>query len=411
MRAFRSLFAHATRSRAILALVATTALLTVTARPAESQYIYLDANQNGIHDACDRLSVVGPTQFDVWLDTDNNRDGTPAGCTTGFGALDLDHYEIVLRASGGTVAWGPMRNRIAGATVNFCRDGRDSTDAGYYHNGWGGAIVLAPGTYKLATLTVRPLSGTPQIDIVNQHPLRGLERTAFGTQCPGSSQHDHSTRLGRNFLDQDGLGAAAAPAPVLTGPDYMLPQDGTLVTVDVTSTDPLGGAITQLTADLSGLPPGNDGAFVTAADLSSGSFTWTPTTSDAGDYVVTFVTVAGGCRLAFKPTTIHVIGTVTSVAGAATPPAPRLAQNRPNPFNPTTTIDFELTKPGSVRLAVFDARGALVRMLANRWMPAGPQSAAWDGTGTRGVRVGSGVYLYRLEAEGASIVRRMVLLR
>src|SRR5512144_508561 len=113
MRAFRSLLGHAARSRAVLALLTAETVFTLASRPARSQYIYLDSNQNGIHDVCDRLSAVGPTQFDVWLDTDNNRDGTPAACTFGAGALDLDHYEIVLRAVGGTVAWGSMQNWMA----------------------------------------------------------------------------------------------------------------------------------------------------------------------------------------------------------------------------------------------------------------------------------------------------------
>src|SRR5215470_1989575 len=128
MRAYRSMSGHAARSRVATILVAASALLALAALPAHAQYVYLDANQNGIHDACDVMAAVGPTQFDVWLQTDTNRDGTPAVCGSGVGALDLDHYEIVLHVTGGTVLWGKMQNYLSGASFNFCRDGRDTTD-------------------------------------------------------------------------------------------------------------------------------------------------------------------------------------------------------------------------------------------------------------------------------------------
>src|SRR5207249_4744320 len=63
-----------------------------------------------------------------------------------------------------------------------------------------------------------------------------------------------------------------------------------LVTINVTATDPDGQAITSLTANLSGLPAGNNAVFTPSADKSSGQLTWTPTFADsrAAPYVVTF---------------------------------------------------------------------------------------------------------------------------
>ncbi len=86
-----------------------------------------------------------------------------------------------------------------------------------------------------------------------------------------------------------------------------------------------------------------------------------------------------------------------------------LHQNSPNPFNPSTTIAFELPVAGPVRLAVFDVRGRLVRTLAQGAMDAGSHDVQWDGRDTRNVRVSSGLYFYRLETTGASEVRKMVL--
>lgn len=86
-----------------------------------------------------------------------------------------------------------------------------------------------------------------------------------------------------------------------------------------------------------------------------------------------------------------------------------LRQNSPNPFNPSTAIGFELPSPGAVRLAVYDVRGRWVRTLAEGAMDAGSHTATWDGRDARGVRAGSGLYFYKLDAGGNSDVRKMVL--
>jgi hypothetical protein len=88
-----------------------------------------------------------------------------------------------------------------------------------------------------------------------------------------------------------------------------------------------------------------------------------------------------------------------------------LGANQPNPFNPHTTIPFALTEPGRARLAVYDLAGRLVRVLVDARVTAGAHTASWDGTNAAGDAVGSGVYLYRLEAGRSTETRRMMLLK
>lgn len=88
-----------------------------------------------------------------------------------------------------------------------------------------------------------------------------------------------------------------------------------------------------------------------------------------------------------------------------------LGQNRPNPFNPVTRIRFDLASPGEARIDVFDAGGRLVRTLVEGSYAAGRHETAWDGKDDEGRPVGSGVYFYRLEAEGRTENRRMTVLR
>lgn len=96
---------------------------------------------------------------------------------------------------------------------------------------------------------------------------------------------------------------------------------------------------------------------------------------------------------------------------AALPENYALQQNYPNPFNPTTLIHFDLPEAGQVKLTVYDAMGRLVRTLVSEHRPAGSYEILWDATDEHGTRVASGVYLYRLEVNDFTAVRRMLMLK
>ncbi len=101
---------------------------------------------------------------------------------------------------------------------------------------------------------------------------------------------------------------------------------------------------------------------------------------------------------------------LTGVPGAA--PACRLHQNTPNPFNPSTTIAFDLPAPGRVGLRVYDASGRLVRTLAaGIVLPAGRGSLDWDGRDEGGRPVAAGIYICRLEAGAHRESRAMTLVK
>jgi hypothetical protein len=89
----------------------------------------------------------------------------------------------------------------------------------------------------------------------------------------------------------------------------------------------------------------------------------------------------------------------------------RLAQNLPNPFNPQTKIEFSLPRAGHVVLGIFDVSGRQVARLVDGAMTAGTHAEVWTGQDDAGNPVASGTYFYRLDADGASLVRKMVLLK
>ena len=93
------------------------------------------------------------------------------------------------------------------------------------------------------------------------------------------------------------------------------------------------------------------------------------------------------------------------------PRAFSLAQNSPNPFNPSTTISYTVAQPTQVSLTVYDLRGRTVKTLVERFVDAGTYQVQWYGKDSKGRPASSGVYFYRLQADEFSMVRKMVLLK
>ena len=96
---------------------------------------------------------------------------------------------------------------------------------------------------------------------------------------------------------------------------------------------------------------------------------------------------------------------------AAAPEHFVLHQNVPNPFNPTTTISFELPDAGYAELTIFNTAGQVVRRLWRGNLPAGAHEQIWRGESDRGTSVPSGTYFFSLKSGGLTETKRMVLIR
>jgi hypothetical protein len=102
----------------------------------------------------------------------------------------------------------------------------------------------------------------------------------------------------------------------------------------------------------------------------------------------------------------------TDVDDLPAPVATRLHQNRPNPFNPATTIEYTLAAPGPVEVAVYDLGGRLVRTLvAEERQEQGNHRVTWRGRDQHDRAVASGTYVCLMRAGDRVESRRMVLLR
>ncbi|MEZ4388154.1 MAG: choice-of-anchor V domain-containing protein [Candidatus Krumholzibacteriia bacterium] len=101
----------------------------------------------------------------------------------------------------------------------------------------------------------------------------------------------------------------------------------------------------------------------------------------------------------------------TGVPVFDTPLALTLHGATPNPFNPRTEIRFDLPRPASVRITVLTVDGRRVATLVDGAMTEGAHAVAWDGRDHSGVTMGSGTYLYVVEAGRERKLGRMTLLK
>lgn len=121
------------------------------------------------------------------------------------------------------------------------------------------------------------------------------------------------------------------------------------------------------------------------------------------------VTIPGSdiCRIAFTNVTLGVDPALSGTTRGAL----QSLRSYPNPFRPSTTIEFQLAASADVRVRVFDLKGAVVRELLNGTVSAGRHEVAWDGTDRNHAPVASGVYFYRVECGLQSASRRLVLVK
>ena len=105
------------------------------------------------------------------------------------------------------------------------------------------------------------------------------------------------------------------------------------------------------------------------------------------------------------------LDTITAVENpfGAVPTVTRLSAISPNPFNPCTTIAFDLADSGPVELAIFDLRGRLIDVLASGTLEPGRHRVTWSGQNRAGQAMPSGTYCCRLVAGGRVQSMKLVL--
>ena len=93
------------------------------------------------------------------------------------------------------------------------------------------------------------------------------------------------------------------------------------------------------------------------------------------------------------------------------PQAFALEANYPNPFNPSTTIGYQLPMATEVRLEIYNLMGQPVRTLVQTVEPAGYHQVEWNGLDNEGMPAAAGLYLYRIQAGEFAQARKLLLVK
>lgn len=114
--------------------------------------------------------------------------------------------------------------------------------------------------------------------------------------------------------------------------------------------------------------------------------------------------------------TTRTVGSTTSdaparVSGVAIPSIFALRGNEPNPFNPETSIHYDVPRSSRVQIQIYDAQGSLVQTLLDETLPPGQHEVSWRGRSQDGNAVASGIYFVVMEAEGIHKVKKITLLK
>lgn len=128
-------------------------------------------------------------------------------------------------------------------------------------------------------------------------------------------------------------------------------------------------------------------------------------------YDVTATEVRENYALKFTTKTPTIVYIEEGDETAAIPDNYILEQNYPNPFNPLTRINYAIPEPAYVKLCIYDINGILVKTLFEGNQAAGKYQTVWDAENSSGMKVGSGVYFYRIQANNFVQTRKMILLK
>ena len=97
---------------------------------------------------------------------------------------------------------------------------------------------------------------------------------------------------------------------------------------------------------------------------------------------------------------------LSSKSESSIPKKMTLQPNYPNPFNPSTTISYEISREGNVHLGIYNLNGQLIETLVNGHKASGNHSMMWNGDG-----MSSGLYFYKLSFEGEVLTKKMLYMK
>jgi photosystem II stability/assembly factor-like uncharacterized protein len=274
---------------------------------------------------------------------------------------------------------------------------------------------IGTGRRYTVTYTVTDASGNTSsvsvpVDVPHDQSGQALASAGFLPSGTGFAPDAHSFLL---VVPSSAMAALGLPPPASLDParcavgnhlGEVHPSSHRLVSVDADGQPDLALEFpVQLTLGLRGTTA--DPAVVGLRTVDgSGAGTWVP------DIFALGVPVALGGRMHRGPAD-ETAADAPDEASIGVPQRTALVALRPNPFNPSTTVSFDLAAPQHATVTVYNSRGVMVRRLIAAALPAGRHHITWDGRDTAGASVSSGVYLFRFETPTVEQTRKAVLMK
>ncbi len=262
--------------------------------------------------------------------------------------------------------------------------------------------LIAPGTIVRATATagLKTSEFGPWITYNNTTPgMSGIPINLYDAQqlLRATVQYSSILSTGNTFLNE--VTPSSTPIPSLWN------VGGTPHYWDITNNIGYGGSVQVCVYYDPAQVPGPEGV-LRLLHYQNGGWADVTTTVDPVNNVIC------GVVSSLSPFVIAAHTGATGVNDTPAPDAFALHANVPNPFNPVTTINYDVRRGGAdVNIAIFDVNGHLVRTLVHEHRDAGRYSASWNGFDERGRPAASGVYFYRMQAGPFSQTRKMILLK
>jgi hypothetical protein len=327
---------------------------------------------------------VGPDRYGYYA-FDNTDTSYPQAPTYSWVEISTTGTEVVLGDYGDT----QDKSRIVSLPFPFKYYGETFDRATICSNGW-----LAMGETYLTSYrnwTIPGAGGPPAMLAVFWDDLYQISGTSKCFQQYDAVNHRWIVEWS-NFRNYTG-GQTVTVEAILYDPNYY-PTD-------------TGDGIIVFQYSAVGSSDGTDGYFTVGIE--------NPDQTDGvlcayfNRYAPGAATILSNRAIRFVPQILEHVP--AAVPAAAVAPLDRLDPCRPNPFNPHTTISFQVGAAGPTTLRIYDVTGRLISTLVDGVMTAGEHAVTWNGTSNAGQPVASGIYFMRLETGAFHQVRQMTLLR
>jgi len=335
------------------------------------------------------------------------------------GPNQRQNYPELLSASGTQITGHALGTPFQYLMIHFYRSSECQNGTAHV---WFGATTAVMDENGVAPLTYFPSQPIPAASLITAIATDALGNTSEVSGCVLSQNTPAGSSTPVPLVDQNGtprgtatyeqvdasgntfLAWSVLPPVLLSGGFFAGDPSDADIYFDVTTNATFQGYVDVcLSYDENNIPgPESDLQLV----HYNGSY-WEAVTTSRDEVNNT---VCG--RVTTLSPFVIAVSTATAIEDRPLPNQFALHTNVPNPFNPQTTIHYDVPASGAdVNISIYDVAGRLVRELANEQRAAGRWSVQWNGDDDRSQRVASGVYFYRMRAGSFVDTKKMVLLK